>query len=83
MDGKIETKFEIEWVSVIDELPSQDEEVMVATFDRFYPSATWGEDWETGEPVWFNEAEVELEWTPLFWARHPPLPFVNEAVVNE
>lgn len=83
MDGKIETKFEIEWVSVADELPSPDEEVMVASFNRFCPSATWGEDWETGEPVWFNEYEVELGWTPLFWARHPPLPFVNEAVGNE
>lgn len=83
MDG-IETKFGIEWVSVIDDLPSQDEGVMIATFNRFLPSAAWIEDWDTGEPMWYNEqTETELDWTPLFWARYPSLPYRPTSELSE
>jgi len=80
-DERWETMYEGHWVPLptgdgFGELPDQDMPVLVSDGST-WRLLSWIPDHETGEPLWFNSDEVEIElgdFTPLFWTEGPTLP---------
>lgn len=76
-DERWETMYEGHWVLLESELPDENMPVLVSD-EREWRILSWMPDRETGEPLWFNEYEVQVEpddFTPLFWTEGPPLPY--------
>lgn len=75
-DERWETMYEGHWVPLESELPEQDTPVLVSD-EREWRILSWIPDHETGEPLWFNSDDVEIDlgdFTPLFWTEGPSLP---------
>ena len=75
-DERWETMYEGHWVPLSSEMPDENALVLVSD-EREWRILSWIPDHETGEPLWFNEDDVEIElgdFTPRFWTEGPTLP---------
>ena len=81
-DEQWETMYTGHWVPLptgdgLGELPDENMPVLVSDGNE-WRLLSWIPDHETGEPLWFNSDDVQVEaqdFAPLFWTEGPPWPY--------
>ena len=65
------------WTPLDEQMPEENMPVLVSDGSTWY-LLSWMPDYDTGEVLWFNSDDVEIDlgdFTPLFWTEGPTQPY--------